>query len=706
MKAKLKYTAHARIGLFGLVPKIVLITILLAGTARGGFPELPVPLGSAGDFVILAKTGISTVPDSDITGDMGVSPIDHTAITGFALTPSDALTEFSTSTQVDGKIYAANYEIPTPTKLSVAVSHMEAAYTDAAGRINPNTEEANGGSIAGLTFVPGLHRWSTDVNIAGAVTLDAGGDPDAVFIFQISGILTMASNQNPGIILAGDAQAKNIFWQVAGGVTIGTDSHFEGIILSQTAIHLLTRASFNGKLLAQTAVTLDQNVVNDVGAPLAEMLVLQIVSEHGEADPEVGLYPHDDGDVLTNSVTAVETIGSTQYVNIGWSMLGNEPVSGFTNEMTMSITNNAVLTWLWDTNFFFDASASPIAGGEITGDPNGWYAAGTEVEVTAVANSNYTFTGWTGNVGPNPGNATQNVTMSEARTIVANFVPTDLSCGTPVSRGAIMELDLKAMFSGTDHTYAASSSDADVMSAAITGVDILRLEALDHGFTVISVTATDGGGNAELRSFPVTVVDDVAIIDNQMMPNEPWNPRFEQRLVLENTTGLGPDCPAVALRLIFTDLKDGITVENQTGVTPDDGHPMIEWLTDFANGEIQEASVIYVSTGEFRPDQHPPTVTAKYVLADAAVAPPSDGAMYIDLIRVLDDGRVVLEFISVAGRHYEIDHTPSLMNGDDWVTVPLLLKAGGNRTQWIDYGPPVTPPLGDARVYRVRDVTP
>jgi hypothetical protein len=704
MKINLRHAHHARIGLLGLVQSMVMISILLAGTARGGFPELPVPLGSAGDFVILAKTGISTVPDSDITGDMGVSPIDHTAITGFALTPSHALTEFSTSTQVDGNIYAANYQIPTPTKLSVAVSHMEAAYTEAAGRINPNTEEENGGSIAGLTFVPGLHRWSTDVNIAGAVTLDAGGDPDAVFIFQISGILTMASNQDPGIILAGNAQAKNIFWQVAGGVTIGTDSHFEGIILSQTAIHLLTRASFNGKLLAQTAVTLDQNVVNDVGAPLAEMLVLQIVSEHGEADPDVGLYLHDEGDLLTNSVTAVETIGSTQYVNIGWTMLGNEPGSGFTNEMTMSITNNAVLTWLWDTNYFFDASASPIAGGEITGDPNDWYAAGTEVTVTAVANSNYFFTGWTGNVGPNPGNATQNLTMSEARTIVANFVPTDLPCGTPVSLGAIMELDLEAMFSGAGLTYSASSSDADIMSAAIKGADILRLRTRAYGFVVISVTATDGGGNAELRSFPVSVVDNVDIISNQMMPNEPWNPRFEQRLVLENTTGLGPDCPAVALRLIFTDLKDGIVVENQTGVTPNGGHPMIEWHTDFPNGATQGVSIIYVGTGAFRPDLYPPTVTAHYVLLDGAVAPGQDGLIHIDLIRVLDDGRVVLEFSSVAGRTYEVHHAPSVMG--DWVLVPLLLKAGGNRTQWIDYGPPATPPLGDSRVYRVREVTP
>ena len=111
---------------------------LMAVAARGGNPELPLDLNSAGDFVILAKTGISTVPSSDITGDMGVSPITATAITGFSLmldTPSAG--QFSTSAQVDGKIYAADYAVPTPTKMTAAISDMESAFTAAALRPLP-----------------------------------------------------------------------------------------------------------------------------------------------------------------------------------------------------------------------------------------------------------------------------------------------------------------------------------------------------------------------------------------------------------------------------------------------------------------------------------------------------------------------------------------------------------------------------------------
>ncbi len=219
---------------------------------------LPVNLGTAGNFAILAKSGISTVPNSVVTGDIGVSPIALTAITGFS-EMMDASNTFSTSTQVIGKIYAANHMPPTPTYMTTTVSDMETAYTDAAGRTLPDFTELGAGEIGGLTLVPGLYKWGTGVLISTDVTLSGG--PNDVWIFQIVGNLTMASATN--VTLAGGALAKNIFWQVAGGagVAIGTTAHFEGIILSQTAINLGTGASTNGRLLAQTAVTLDQNTV-------------------------------------------------------------------------------------------------------------------------------------------------------------------------------------------------------------------------------------------------------------------------------------------------------------------------------------------------------------------------------------------------------------------------------------------------------------
>lgn len=215
----------------------------------------PVELGIAGNFVILSKTGISTVPGSAITGDIGVSPIVDTAVTGFSLT-ADATNEFSTSTQVTGRVYAANNAGSTPSNLTTAVNNMETAFTDAAGRaINYN--ELYSGDLSGKTLTSGVYKWSNSVIINSDVTLH--GDANSVFIFQVAGGINQASGTK--VILTGGVQAKNIFWQSASTVAIGTDAHFEGNVLSMTDITLATRASINGRLLAQTAVTLDQSTV-------------------------------------------------------------------------------------------------------------------------------------------------------------------------------------------------------------------------------------------------------------------------------------------------------------------------------------------------------------------------------------------------------------------------------------------------------------
>lgn len=215
----------------------------------------PVNLGTACNYAILSKTGISTVPNSVITGNIGVSPITSTAITGFSLA-LDATTAFSTSTQVTGKAYAPDYASPTPSNLTTSISNMETAYTDAAGRA-PNYTELYTGDISGQTLNAGVYKWGSGVLINSDVYLNGG--PDDVFIFQVAKGITQAAGTK--IILTGGAQAKNIFWQSAETVAIGTGAHFEGIILGKTNITLGTNASINGRLLAQTAVTLIKSTV-------------------------------------------------------------------------------------------------------------------------------------------------------------------------------------------------------------------------------------------------------------------------------------------------------------------------------------------------------------------------------------------------------------------------------------------------------------
>lgn len=227
------------------------------GTGLEGLGQGPAPvdLGGAGYYVILAKSGISTVPTSAVTGDIGVSPIDRTALTGFSET-MDASNTFSTSDQVTGNVYAADYADPTPANMTTAVLNMEAAYTDAAGRA-PDYTELGAGNIGGMTLAPATYKWSTGVLIPTDVTLNGG--PNDVWIFQIAQGITQASATK--VILTGGALPKNIFWQAFGAVALDTTAHLEGIVLSQTEITLATSATVNGRLLSQTAVTLDANTV-------------------------------------------------------------------------------------------------------------------------------------------------------------------------------------------------------------------------------------------------------------------------------------------------------------------------------------------------------------------------------------------------------------------------------------------------------------
>ena len=227
----------------------------VTGTTTSKGPA-PVGLGTAGNHVVLAKTAISSVPASGLTGDIGLSPAAASFVTGFSLV-ADSTNVFSKSTQVVGKVFAANYAVPTPSGLTTAVSNMESAYTDAAGRPTPDFLEYHTGNIGGLVLVPGLYKWTSTVTIPTNVTLDGGAND--TWIFQTTGDLSMTAAKT--VTLSGGAQAKNIFWQIAGQATIGANSHFEGIILSKTAVTLQTGATMNGRVLAQTQVALQQATI-------------------------------------------------------------------------------------------------------------------------------------------------------------------------------------------------------------------------------------------------------------------------------------------------------------------------------------------------------------------------------------------------------------------------------------------------------------
>lgn len=249
------YTATVNTGAKNLAGKGLSNNVVWSFTTGGSLSTLAVVnLGTAGNYIIVAKTAINNSSTSTLTGDLGLSPAATSYITGLSLTNA---TGFATSAQVTGKIYAADMAAPTPTTMTTAVNDMLTAYNDAAGRPSPDFSELGTGNLGGKTLVPGLYKWTSTVTIPTNVAI-AGG-PNDVWIFQISKNLTMSSATS--ITLSGGAQSKNIFWQVAGQATLGTTSHFEGVILSMTGITLQTGASMNGRALAQTAVILDANTI-------------------------------------------------------------------------------------------------------------------------------------------------------------------------------------------------------------------------------------------------------------------------------------------------------------------------------------------------------------------------------------------------------------------------------------------------------------
>lgn len=212
-------------------------------TAATACQASSVPLGSAGNFKVLAgSTVTNTGPTTIAGGDLGLSP--GTAVTGF---PPGTLIAPAVMHVTDSIAAQAQLDLTTAYNYTAGLP---------GGAVLP-------GDMSGVTFTPGLYKTSSTVMLsAGAVTLDALGDPNAVFIFQIGSTLTTTGSTQ--VILAGGAQAKNVFWQVGSSATLGTNSSFEGTIMALQSITLDTGASLQGRALARNgAVTLDSNTISD-----------------------------------------------------------------------------------------------------------------------------------------------------------------------------------------------------------------------------------------------------------------------------------------------------------------------------------------------------------------------------------------------------------------------------------------------------------
>ena len=205
----------------------------------------PVDLGTAGTYSVLGGQTVTNTGPSVLSHNVGVSP--GTAITGFP--PGLTL----------GDTHAADAHALQ------AQSDLVTAYNDAAGQA-PDASIA--GDLGGLTLEPGVYNASSSIGLTGTLTLDAEGDPDAVFIFQVGSALTTASDST--VALLNDAQACNVFWQIGSSATLGTDTTFVGTIMALTSISVTTGTTVDGRALARNgSVTLDSNVFRRSGCETA-----------------------------------------------------------------------------------------------------------------------------------------------------------------------------------------------------------------------------------------------------------------------------------------------------------------------------------------------------------------------------------------------------------------------------------------------------
>ncbi|MER6285248.1 ice-binding family protein [Streptomyces sviceus] len=275
------------------VTAVVIAAVVLAMTPTSASAvATPVPLGTAGRFAVLAGSQVTNTGPSVITGDLGVSP--GTAIVGFP----------------PGTVNGAQHSADAVALQ--AKSDLVTAYNNAAGQAPDVTYPTapDPVELGGRTLDPGVYKAPISAAITGTLTLDAHGDPNAVWVFQIGSTLTTASGSN--VSLVNGASPCNVYWQIGSSATLGTNSAFVGTIMAQASITVTTGTTIAGRALARTgAVTLDNNTIN-IGTCAAGGTTGGLVT----------------GGVVAGATSGGTTTGTTGSTTVG--VIGGVPTGGGT----------------------------------------------------------------------------------------------------------------------------------------------------------------------------------------------------------------------------------------------------------------------------------------------------------------------------------------------------------------------------------------
>jgi uncharacterized repeat protein (TIGR02543 family) len=444
-------------------------------------------------------------------------------MTGFNLN-LDSSGQFSTSSLVNGKVYAADYTAPTPATLTTAVLDMQAAYTDASGRPT-NVTELGAGNIDGMTLAPGVYKWSTGVTIPNNVTLSGG--PNDVWVFEIAGVLSTGVNSS--VILTGGAQAQNVYWAVAGNTALGANSAFNGNILDYTNIALGNGATLNGRALAQTAVTL-------IGDTITIPSGISSVNINGFVAPATGAMPASYTSLTPGSATYTVTRLTWSPTDIPYKASTNytatvvlTSASGYTFPSggltpTVNTGTPAAGTTTGNTLTFtvaFPATAAPATytvtyagngntSGTVPTDSSSPYASGATVTVLGntgtLARTGYTFNNWNTQAGGGGTSYAPAATFSIAANTVLYAQWTAVPSVSPVSLGTAANFGvLSTTFSGSAvNSYiigdvgATTNTYAGHVNGTIHGAD----SALTKAQTDLTNAITDANGRTGATALP------------------------------------------------------------------------------------------------------------------------------------------------------------------------------------------------------------
>ena len=650
----------------------------------------PVNLLSTAHFAILSGAAITTTGGGIINGDVGAYPIAGSAIG----VPCP---------QVNGTIYARDASGPACAVINAALllaakSDLTTAYNDAAGRTpvpsGPNLNPGlvpGAGNIGGMVLAPGLYKFTTTALITGADVTLAGG-PDDVWIFQCAQDLQLGSGIK--VILAGGAQAKNVFWQVGTSAVLGTSSDFKGTIMADQAITMNTSSTMEGRALAFSAgVTFNGN---GAGLPGAAIIGVQQPPGTNLVDGvSVRNFGTENIGTGTNLTFTITNSGTADLTGLGITINGAD-ASMFT------VTANPTAPVGTNSSTTFTVRFLPVS-------------AGLKTAALHIANNDSTQNPFditlTGTGTGSPGSPEIGVQQPAGTDLVdgasivdfgqltvganASLLFTITNSGSTNLTGLGITIDGSdaALFSVTTNPVApVSPSSSTIFTVRFTPVSpglktaALHIANNDSDENPFDITITGTATNAI-----IVPSDSVIVFSASPIVLNPQTGLFEQTVRLTN----GSPEAVNGIQLLIETLPVDVQVYNASGNI--NTIPFVQDSLPLAAGASVDLLIEYYRANR----QAIPQPVFVVQSATPVTVTETGPIILIDRSVQLVSGRFLIEFSATPGNRYAVQYSSDIVT---WKTANPIITAPANRVQWYDDGPPKTeskPTTIGSRFYRV-----